>query len=329
MPDLAPPKSTTGHTLRPLVIPWPVRFAFRLVSAVSPAAAASFAKRMFFAPPLALRRKPELLATLLPGGEPFSIPGSGLVSGETIQGTSWGSGPTVLLVHGWAGYRAQMGALVAPLTAGGFRVVAADMPAHGESSGKLSSVIHFADALQALAARFGPIRALVAHSFGAAGATNALARGLAVDRVVFIAPPARFDSFWNRFQDALGMSDRVRRKLTTDAEAWLGVHFDQAAPVHLAPRMTAPLLILHDAGDREVAFEEGVELASHWPGATLQRTEQLGHMRILRDPGCVAAAVDFLKGVPVAAPYSTVTKKNFTELSSFTSTRRPSLPTSC
>ena len=324
MPDLpSPNKSTTGHTLRPLVIPWPVRVAFRLVSAFSPSAATNLAKRMFFAPPLALRRKPELLVSLPPGGEPFSIPGSGIVSGETIQGTSWGTGPSVLLVHGWAGYRAQMGALVAPLTAAGFRVVAADMPAHGESSGKLSSVIHFADALQALAARFGPIRALVAHSFGAAGATNALARGLAVDRVVFIAPPARFDSFWNRFQDALGMSERVRRRLTADAEAWLGVRFDEAAPVRLAPRMTAPLLIFHDAGDREVAFEEGVELASKWPGATLQRTEGLGHMRILRDPSTVAAAVAFLQAAPQAQAdrYSTVTRKNFTELSSFTSTR--------
>jgi pimeloyl-ACP methyl ester carboxylesterase len=123
------------------------------------------------------------------------------------------------------------------------------------------------------------------------------------------------------------MSDRVRRKLTADAEAWLGVRFDEAAPVHLAPRMTAPLLILHDAGDREVAFEEGVELASKWPGATLQRTEQLGHMRILRDPGTIAAAVAFLEAAPQASPhapgepYSTVTRKNFTELSSFTSTR--------
>ncbi len=144
--------------------------------------------------------------------------------------------------------------------------------------------------------------------------------GLKADRVVFVAPPARFDSFWNRFQDALGMSQSVRRKLSADAETWLGVRFEEVAPVVLAPRMTAPLLILHDAGDREVAFEEGLELASQWPGAALHRTEQLGHLRILRDPNCLAALVTFLKGAPDDA-YSTVTKKNFTELSSFISMR--------
>ena len=316
-------KSTTGHSLRPLVIPWPVRLAFRLVSALSPSLAARVAKRLFFSPPLALRRKPERFS-LPEGGESFSFQSSGLSPGssdvQTLSGTSWGAGPTVLLVHGWAGHRAQMTALVAPLTGAGFRVVAADMPAHGESGGKLSSVVHFANALREIATRFGPLRGLVAHSFGAAATTHALANGLAVERVVFIAPPARFDSFWNRFQDALGMSESVRRRLTSDAEAWLGIRFDEAAPIALAPRMTAPLLILHDAGDREVAFEEGLELASKWPGAALHRTEQLGHLRILRDPSCLSTAVAFLKGAPDDA-YSTVTRKNFTELSSFISMR--------
>ncbi len=329
MPDpIALNKSTTGHTLRPLLIPWPVRVGFRALSAISPGAAARLAKRLFFAPPLALRGKPD--RTLLEGGEPFSIPSRG----ETIRGVVFGDeagtrsssekseqAPTVLLVHGWAGQRGQMAALVTPLRAAGFRVVAADMPGHGESSGKLSSVTHFADALQALDARFGPLRGLVAHSFGAAAATNAIAKGLRVDRAVFIAPPARFDSFWNRFQDALGMSDPIRRRLTADAEAWLGVRFDEVAPIKLAPRLTIPLLILHDAGDREVAFEEGVELASKWPGAVLHRTEQLGHLRILRDPGCVATAVAFLQAQVPSEPYSTVTRKNFTSLSSFISTR--------
>jgi pimeloyl-ACP methyl ester carboxylesterase len=213
-----------------------------------------------------------------------------------------------------------MGAMVAPLTAAGFRVIAADMPAHGESDGKLSSVIHFANALRELAARFGPVRGLVAHSFGAAAATYALASGLEADRAVFIAPPARYDSFWNRFQDALGMSQAVRLRLSADAEAWLGVRFDQVAPIKLAPRITTPLLVLHDAGDREVAFEEGIELASNWPGASLHRTEQLGHLRILRDPTCLATMVSFLTGAPGEA-YSTVTRKNFTELSSLISMR--------
>jgi pimeloyl-ACP methyl ester carboxylesterase len=89
--------------------------------------------------------------------------------------------------------------------------------------------------------------------------------------------------------------------------------------------MAVPLLILHDTGDREVAFDEGVELADRWPGATLRRTEGLGHLRLLRDPASIEAATDFLVDRATvagkASAYSTATRKNFTSLSSFTSRR--------
>ncbi len=70
--------------------------------------------------------------------------------------------------------------------------------------------------------------------------------------------------------------------------------FEGIGPVSLAPRMTVPLLVLHDPEDREVPFEEGAELARSWPGAELRRMSGLGHLRILRDERCVAEAVSFL-----------------------------------
>ncbi len=135
---------------------------------------------------------------------------------------------------------------------------------------------------------------LAAHSFGAAASTYAMSRGLAAGRAVFFAPPVRFDSFWARFRAGVGVSDEVWRRLQGTAESWLGVRFDGIAPYDLAPRMTAPLLVLHDADDREMAFREGAELAHRWPGAVLRRTEGLGHLRILRDERCVGEAIRFL-----------------------------------
>ena len=58
--------------------------------------------------------------------------------------------------------------------------------------------------------------------------------------------------------------------------------------------MTVPLLVMVDPGDREILFEEAVELAARWPNAVLKRAEGLGHLRILRDAGCVGEAVHFL-----------------------------------
>src|SRR5262249_21008607 len=146
-----------------------------------------------------------------------------------------------------------------------------------------SSLVHFAAGIERAAALFRPLAGIVAHSFGAAGSAYAMARGLAAGRAVFFAPPARFDSFWARFRAGVGVPDAVWGRMVREAEEWLDVRFDGVAPADLAPRMTAPLLVLHDAGDREMPFAEGVELAGRWPGATLRRVERLGHLRILRD----------------------------------------------
>ncbi|MES1211659.1 MAG: alpha/beta hydrolase, partial [Acidobacteriota bacterium] len=132
------------------------------------------------------------------------------------------------------------------------------------------------------------------HSSGAAVSTYAMSSGLAVERAVFFAPPSRFETFWQRFRMGAGVSDLVMERMLHRAEDWLNVRFAGISPVDLAPRMATPLLVLHDPEDREMPFSEGAELAASWPGAVLRRAERLGHLRILRDPGCVTEAVGFL-----------------------------------
>jgi len=282
------PRNSTTDRLRPVRVPPWFRAGFRMAGAVAPGAAALLAQRLFFTPPRTPVRAEE--REVLARGERFEL----TVGGPRLVGHAWGEGPTVLLVHGWGGHSGQMTALVDPMVAAGFRAVAIDLPGHGESAGGMSSLVHFAAALERAAALWKPVQALAAHSFGAAASAYAMSRGLAVGRAVFFAPPARFDSFWARFRAGVGVSDRVWGRLLRTAESWLGVRFDGIAPIDLAPRLAVPLLVLHDAGDREMAFAEGAELARRWPGATLRRTEGLGHLRILRDGPSIAAAVQFL-----------------------------------
>lgn len=287
-PAVRRPENSTTDRLRPVPVPAWLRSGFRWTGAVAPGAAARLGQAMFFSPPRAPLRAAE--REVLDRGERFTLE----VRGRRVAGHAWGAGPAVLLVHGWGGHSGQMTPLVAPLVAAGCRAIAIDLPAHGDSAGRLSSLIHFAAALERATALWQPLRGLVAHSFGAAACTYALSRGLAVDRAVFFAPPARFDSFWDRFRAGTGISDDVWKRLMHGAEEWLGASFDGMAPIQLAPRMTVPLLALHDAGDREVPFAEGAELASRWPGARLRRCEGLGHLRILRDAPAIAEAVAFV-----------------------------------
>jgi pimeloyl-ACP methyl ester carboxylesterase len=293
-PSLATPlsladKSTTGR-LRPVPAPPWLRTGMQVASTLAPGAAARLARKLFFTPRRARLRDDE--RAVLTRGELFSFE----VNGQRVAGHAWGAGPALLLAHGWGGHAGQMTALVDPIVAAGFRAVAIDLPGHGASAGSVSSLVHFASALRRAGSLFGPVRGIAAHSFGAAGATYAISSGLGVERAVFFAPPFGFESFWLRFRAGVGVSPAVMDRMLRDAEAWLDVRFDHIAPADLAPRMTAPLLILHDPDDREVPFDEGAELARRWPGAQLRPAPGLGHLRLLKDAGCVAAAVEFLAG---------------------------------
>ena len=279
--------STNGRARKHVVPPW-FRNGFRVMGAMAPGAAVTFGHRLLFTPQRLRPRDDE--RAVLSKGQRLSF----AVDRENVVARVWGEGPTVLLAHGWGGHSGQMSTLVNALVAAGFRAVAIDFPGHGESEGRLSSLVHFARAMDRASAIFKPFHGVIAHSLGAGAVTYALAHSLQASRAVFFAPPADFHAWWGHFCAQVGVSDAVWHGIQRKAEGWLDVPFENIQPTQFAPRMTTPLLIVHDVYDREVPIDQGELLARTWPGATLQRTEHLGHVRILHDPRGVASAVAFL-----------------------------------
>ena len=111
--------------------------------------------------------------------------------------------------------------------------------------------------------------------------------------MVYIAPPEN-PAFLYHVAGMLGMGRRVARLTQDRIERRFGLPFESARGAILAPKLEVPLLVIHDAGDTEVPYEEGARLAQLWPGAELMTTEGLGHARILRAPVAVEAAVGFV-----------------------------------
>jgi pimeloyl-ACP methyl ester carboxylesterase len=285
--------STTGR-LNPLPIPGWMRTSFKVTASVAPGLAAAWADRLFFTPRRAALRPKE--AEVLAAAEAFEL----RVGGRKVRGWVWsGAGAPVLLVHGWGGHTGQMTVLASALRAAGHRVVGIDMPGHGESEGDQSSLIYFEQALHAAAALFGSFAGVVAHSFGCAGATLALARSFPTERAVFFAPPLSFQTFWDRFCDGLGIPAPVWERVIANSQKRWGILWSETNPAVLAPRMSVPLRILHDRDDCEIGYPDGAELSKLWPGAELVTTSGLGHNRILRDEAAVALAVEFI-GSPQA-----------------------------
>ena len=208
----------------------------------------------------------------------------------------WGDGPeTVILVHGWSGRGLQLGAFVEPLVEKGFRVVTYDAPGHGDARGRKSSMPAFAVALGAVARRFGPVSAVIAHSLGSTAAVYALAhRELAADRFVAISPSARLHAVRERFGEMTGFTPSIINRMRDIFEDRMGFDWEESEPLRLAPTMSCPLMVIHDFDDRFIPHSEGTELADTWPGGRLTTTTGLGHHRILRDPEVVESAVGFI-----------------------------------
>lgn len=216
-------------------------------------------------------------------------------NGPSGKLVSWqaGRGPTVLLVHGWEGRSSDMAPFIPPLLEAGYRVVLVDLPAHGESEGTTSSIPACAAALLKFQDLIGPVYAAIAHSVGCALTVEAVRHGLQVERLVLIAPPARYFDYAVGFGVQAGL-DRHQVAAMIALLQEQGVDVADVDTPKAAASLKQPVLILHSNDDRVVPVSLGMEIAEAWQGAKLLRFEGLGHRRILKAPEVIDAARAFL-----------------------------------
>lgn len=203
---------------------------------------------------------------------------------------------TVVLVHGWEGRGAQLGAFVDPLLARGLRVVAFDAPGHGESPLRRASIVEHARALVAVSEKVAPrgVHAVVGHSVGAAAALLATRFGLRPARLALLAPPTSPARFAAGFARMVGLDDHVRDAMLRRLEARYGIAVADLDVTRDAARLSSPLLIVHDADDRVVPLDDGAAIAAASPVSELVTTRGLGHGRVLEAPPVVERVVGFV-----------------------------------
>jgi pimeloyl-ACP methyl ester carboxylesterase len=261
---------------------------FRVLSGIAPSVAARAAASLFCTPRRHSRPDPE--RAVLAKAEPFALR-MGLSS---LAAWRWGTGPAVLLVHGWEGRGSQLYSFIDPLVARGYSVVTWDAPGHGDSAGKRSSLVEMSDALWAAGRQAGEVHGVIAHSLGSAAAAMAFAEGLPVGRAAFVSSPSSMAEYTFLFADLVGLSEPVRQRMVRSMERRFHVVFDELDVRRFQLPDAVPLLVVHDRDDLEVPLQHGRLLAKSWPGARLAITEGLGHRRLLKDPGVVSQVVDWI-----------------------------------
>jgi len=218
--------------------------------------------------------------------------------GGELAVTTWGDGPAVLLMHGWGGARAQMTGFVDPLLFAGYRVVAYDQPAHGESDGKMTNLLEIAPTMDLIAKQEGPFQAIIAHSFGTLITSYALVKRN-------FPPPARLVYFgaFNQLMDSLprfqvlaGLPDEIIEGLRAMIYENFGRDvLESITNESLTPQINIPALMFHDAADNVTPIDDSRAIARVWKSARLIETEGLSHRGALQSKTIHEQVIQFLK----------------------------------
>lgn len=209
-----------------------------------------------------------------------------------LSALRWGSGPTVLLMHGWEGRPTQFASLIHGLVDAGYGVVALDGPAHGRSPGREANVVLFARALLEAASELPPLRAVIGHSMGGASALLAIQMGLRTDALVSIAAPSRILGVLRGFANFMGLPATARAHFVRQVEVTAGI-----AAAHLDVQryqLELPGLIVHAEDDAVVPVGEAELIHDAWFDSQLLRLPAGGHQRLLGDPAIVQAVLGLL-----------------------------------
>jgi len=220
-------------------------------------------------------------------------------AGGELAVTTWGEShhPAVLLMHGWGGARAQMTGFVDPLVSAGFRVVAYDQPAHGESTGPMTNLLEIAPTMDVIRKKEGDFAAILAHSFGTIITSYALVN-------LHFPPPLKlvyFGAFNElleslpRFQEMAKLPDEIMDgfRLMLNENFGRGV-LEAIINERLVEKINIPALMYHDSEDNVTPVEDSRAIAKAWKSAKYLETSGLGHRGALLSREIHEQVVKFL-----------------------------------
>ncbi|MDG1572157.1 alpha/beta hydrolase [Robiginitalea sp. M366] len=201
------------------------------------------------------------------------------VAGHQVQTYRWeGSGPRVLLIHGWESNTFRWRNLIGYLQEAGFDIIAFDAPAHGYSSGAFLHVPLYTECVEAMVRQYQP-RHVIGHSVGGMTALYHAHRhpNERVEKIVTIGSPSEFHEIMEEYQRILGFNDRVLEALDTFIFKEFGFHVHEFSTSRFAAENPKKGLLLHDKKDTIAPFHASKKVHQAWKDSVLIPTEGLGH----------------------------------------------------
>ncbi|THB71526.1 MAG: alpha/beta fold hydrolase, partial [Desulfobulbaceae bacterium] len=187
--------------------------------------------------------------------------------GHELKVYRWGSGPKILLVHGWGSRGSHMGFIARNLAKAGYEAIAFDGPAHGRSRKhseiNRSSLPEFCRAIYHLTAILGGIHGIIGHSFGAAAAAFTVAGQAQVagyrinaDKLVLISSPSGVRSMINHYCQNHAFPKGAATNMEKMLESEFPITVAEFELEKAFASIGSEVLVIHDRDDREVPADE-------------------------------------------------------------------------
>lgn len=271
-----------------------VQLGFQTLGRLFPKKAAKIAFELFSTP--RIRAKHKTSDPILESARLFEF----MYGKQILKGYEWGRGErTILLVHGWESRGTALRTFVPALLNQGFRVVAFDGPAHGNSDGKTTNLVHFAGAIRAAIRQVGNVYGIIAHSFGGASSVYGLGHlepTFELEKLVLIATPDSMEKILEDTIQTLKLPKRIQKYFFRMVEDRLKKEIREADVSQAADKLKVKeTLLVHDLLDPLVPFATSENIYKHWQNVTLVITEGFGHYRLMKNPDVIERVGVFLK----------------------------------
>lgn len=282
----------------PAKVKWMQRF-FKVAGEVAPSTTLPILVKLLFTP-TKRRLKPPHEALLTQAEKhtlkthEFQAPDKKL----KVAYYTWGKGEKlVILVHGWDAKALDYYKLIPILVEQGYKVIAFDGPAHGQSEGESTHLMHFRYVLQDLINKVGEPYAIIGHSMGGGAACYLLMESkLSIKRLGLLAIPIVSQRYFEGMFNFMKVPVKMQKLFFKGMKEKIGVGIEQYNLITRPEQIKAEeILMMYDPNDEVISLKDNKDFLKARPTVKHLEVKDAGHNGILKDKRVFEALVEFLR----------------------------------
>ena len=273
-----------------------LRTKFKTISKLAPITAGRMAFDLFCTP------YPKYKKRKAPAIFHHAIKRKVVLTDQTkIHGFEWlpskPNDQTVLIAHGYGSYAYKFEHYIAPLLKMGYRVLAFDAPAHGQSEGKHIHVVVYQEAIQKIMDQAGPVHHFIGLSLGAL-TLSMIAEKIdqaELRKFVLIAPATKTTTTFANFFKMMHLNEVTKAAFLQDVSNRTSHTMDYFAADRALANYKGPILWVHDEKDMVCPYEDIINFKENAPSnIKFLITNGLGHNKVYKTAEIMDQIMTFL-----------------------------------